>query len=540
MPRCLLFVLLTFLVAEVPVSSAGGADTVPLYGRWEREFVAQGETPTPGDVTLRAIFTGPGGEPPRLVEGFWDGDTRFKIRFMPTSHGTWRFKTESNPRLTGLDGVSGTFRCQRGEPRNPFLKRGPIRVSKNGRFFEHADGTPFFWLVDTAWNGALKSNVKDWERYLDDRRNKRFTGVQFVTTQWRTAYTDSDGQVAYTGFDRIRINPRFYQRLDARVDAVNEKGLLAVPVLLWTLGDRSYSPGQLPESEAIRLARYQVARYGAHHVAWFLPGDGRYFGENAERWKRIGRKVFDGPGHAPVFLHPQGMQWPFDAFLDENWVSAFGYQSGHGDDARTLRWIFDGPPARKWSLKRPRPVINLEPPYEAHVAYQSRKPHSAYNVRRAIYWSLLNAPTAGTSYGAHGVWSWESEPKEPLNHKGTGVAKPWHEAMQLEGSNQLRHLAELFSSLEWWTFEPDPKLVSVAFDNNDPYRHASASRSPSTKQAVVYLPKGGELTLNTRRLEKGFTAEWFDPRTGKRRAAKTSPGARYSAPDARDWVLVIR
>lgn len=527
---------LTFLVA--PVSFAGAADTVQLYGRWEHTLTAQGELTSPQEVVLQVRFEGPKGEG-RTVDGFWDGGKRFMIRFMPLSVGTWKFETIARPKIKGLDAVSGSFQCQTGSTANVFLKHGPIRVSKSGRYFEHADGTPFFWLADTLWNGALKSDAKDWDRFLDDRVSKKFTGIQFVTTQWRTAYTDSKGQVAYTGFDRIEINPRFYQRLDARVDAVNSKGLLAAPVLLWTLGDRSYTPGQLPESEAIRLARYQVARYGAHHVVWFLPGDGNYFDEHAERWKRIGRKVFDQPGHAPVFLHPQGMQWPFDAFLGEKWVSGFGYQSGHGDDARTLRWIFDGPPARQWHRKPIRPVINLEPPYEAHIAYQSRKPHSAYNVRRAIYWSLLNAPTAGVSYGAHGVWSWETEPAEPLNHGGTGLAQPWHEAMQLDGSRQLRYLAELFGGLTWWTLEPDPKLVTVDFDNNDPYRHVSASRSPSTKEAVVYAPKGGVITLKRDRLKSEFTEEWCDPRTGKRSRAKPSGGARYSTPTAQDWVLVI-
>ena len=100
-------------------------------------------------------------------------------------------------------------------------------------------------------------------------------------------------------------------------NAVNEKGLLAVPVLLWALGREKHVPGKLPEDQAIRLARYTIARYQANHVAWFLPGDGNYFGGNAERWKRIGRAVFNTPGHAPAMLHPQGMQWPWDAFLEE-------------------------------------------------------------------------------------------------------------------------------------------------------------------------------------------------------------------------------
>jgi len=407
--------------------------------------------------------------------------------------------------VAGLDGQTGRFQCRRGKATTRFLKHGSIRVSANGQYLEHADGTPFFWLVDTAWNGALLSAKEDWDTYLENRAAKKFAGVQFVTTQWRTAYTNAEGLVAYTGFDKIRINPAFYRRMDERVDAVNEKDLLAVPVLLWTLGSEKHVPGKLPEDQAIRLARYMVARYQANHVVWFLPGDGNYFGGNAERWKRIGRAVFNREGHAPVTLHPQGMQWPWDAFLDEKWVSIFGYQSGHGDDANTLRWIHSGPPSRKWRQKQARPVINLEPPYENHVAYQSRQRHTDYTVRRAIYWSLLNAPTAGSSYGAHGVWSWETSPREPQEHRGTGVAQPWHKAIEFPGSHQMKHMAELFTSIRWWELRPDNSFIETPQKGAVKPRlmHVVYTRDTSGR-ATLYLD--GEQTA-TRRVT-GSLSTW--------------------------------
>ncbi|MBN1443941.1 MAG: DUF4038 domain-containing protein, partial [Planctomycetes bacterium] len=411
------------------------------------------------ETELFATFTSPSGEA-QEVRGFWDGGDVWRIRFLPGEAGVWRYETRSTPAVQGLGGVKGELECRAGKGATRFEKHGSIRVAASGHHFEHADGTPFFWLVDTAWNGALKSKDRDWDRYLSVRARQGFTGVQFVVTQWRTAYTSADGQVAYTGHERIQIQPEFFRRIDERVAAVNARGLLAVPVLLWTLGQKQHNPGQLPEDQAILLARYIVARYAAHHVAFFLPGDGNYFGANAERWKRIGRGVFDRPGLPPVFLHPQGMQWPYDAFLEEPWLSAHGYQSGHGDDDRTLEWLHSGPPAEKWKLEPHRPVINLEPPYEDHIAYQSRQRHTDATVRRALYWSCLNAPTAGTSYGAHGVWSWETQPAEPQEHGGTGIAKPWFQAVELPGGQQVKHLSDLFQSIRWWELRPDRALVA--------------------------------------------------------------------------------
>lgn len=436
---------------------AGATRPAWQWERWETAFTA--ESAADGQSTrLEVHLTSPGGRQ-QTLDGFWDGDRVWRFRFLPDEAGRWEFHTTSRPEVPGLHGRTGAFECQPARGATRFQRHGRIGVSTDGHHFVHADGTPFFWLADTVWNGALLSTADDWQQFLENRRSKQFTAIQFVATQWRTAYTDLDGQVAHTGYESIVINPRFFQRLEQRLAAVNAHDMLAVPVLLWTLGSREHNPGQLPEDQAIRLARYQIARFQGDHVVYFLPGDGNYSGANAERWTRIGRAVFDRPGHAPATLHPQGMQWPFDAFLNERWVSFFGYQSGHGDDANTLRWIHSGPPAEKWKLEPARPVINLEPPYEDHIAYQSRQRHTDDTVRRAVYWSLLNAPTAGVTYGAHGVWSWETEPREPQEHRGTGIAQPWSVAMDLPGSRQMQVMAELFNAVDWWRLRPDSQWI---------------------------------------------------------------------------------
>ena len=489
------------------------------------------------DVTLRVEFTGPDGGQ-RHCEGFWDGDSIWRVRFSSDKMGEWTWQSQCSEDQS-LDGKKGRFTCSAYAGSNPFYQHGAVRVSDNRRHFAHADGTPFFWLVDTVWNGALLSNERDWEQFLGERVSQRFTGVQFVMTQWRAAYADAQGQVAYSGFEEIEVHPAFFQRLDHRINAINAKGLLAAPVMLWTLGKKEHNPGLLPEDQAVRLARYMVARYGAHHVIWILPGDGGYFDENAERWKRIGRGVFDTEDHAPVFTHPQGIQWPYDEFLNEKWLSAFGYQSGHGDDANALRWIHSGPPAEKWLVGPPRPLINLEPPYEDHIAYQSRKPHTDYNVRRAIYWSLLNAPTAGTSYGAHGVWSWEIAPKVPQDHDGAGVAQPWHKAVNFLGGVQMKYMAELFTCIDWWRLRP-AELVIQRPGDEEAVTHISASCSDEGDLAVIYSPTGGKITMKSGILAEGIKAQWFNPRNGKRTPAGKQQPSVYITPDHQDWVLLLQ
>jgi hypothetical protein len=524
--------ILGLLLAVALAVPSAAAEAVLLWGRWEHAFTAAAEARP--ETVLAVELTAPSGKTHRVL-GFWDGGSTWRVRFMPGEKGRWSFRTASTPAVQGLDGTNGSFECaavRRTQTR--FGKHGAVQVSGDGHYLQHADGTPFFWMGDTVWNGPLLATKADWDRFLDDRVEKRFSAIQFVTTQWRTAPADEKGQVAFTGKDRIAINPAFFQRLDERIDAINAKGLLAVPVLLWAIrGDEN--PGySLPEDQAIRLAEYMVARYGAHHVAWILPGDGNYSGANADRWKRIGRAVFGEREHAPVTLHPGGMQWPYEPFRGEKWLDFIGYQSGHGDAANVLKWIHSGPAAEEWKLQPARPILNLEPPYEDHIAYESRKPHPAYNIRRACYWSLLAAPPAGLTYGGHGIWSWETKPNTPLAHPNTGIAKPWFEAKDLPGAQHMKHLVALFESLPWQALRPAPEALAAQPAPGDPAKFVSAARTTDGKTALFYLPVGAAIRVTVE-----GRGEWFDPRTGERKAARRE-GESFTAPDTQDWALVLK
>ena len=41
----------------------------------------------------------------------------------------------------------------------------PVRIADGGYSLAHADGTPFFWLGDTVWNGLIRSSAGDWDSY---------------------------------------------------------------------------------------------------------------------------------------------------------------------------------------------------------------------------------------------------------------------------------------------------------------------------------------------------------------------------------------
>lgn len=541
-------VVLAMLATLGPVDAQPPASgEVPRWSRVERVFTSATSHADPfHDVDLRVTFTAPSGRT-TTVDGFWDGDATWRVRFAPDEIGTWSWVTTSSPATdSGLHGQRGQFRVVAPAGTTRFAQHGPVRVVKGRTFLEHADGTPFFWLADTGWNAALLSTPDEWTTYLRTRVRQRFTAVQWVATQWRAAPSgDRLGERAYTGQDRIRINPAFFRRLDDKATALEREGLLNVPVLLWAIGsgsDATVNPGySLPEPEAIRLARYMVARWQAHPVAWILPGDGDYRGEKAERWRRIGRAVFDDDTAAPVLLHPGGMQWVLDEFSAESWVDIHGYQSGHGDDDKTLRWMTEGPPARDWTRQPTRPFINLEPPYEYHVAYQSRGRITPHTVRRAIYWSLLNAPVAGVTYGGHGIWGWDDGTRTPTDHPGSGVPLPWRQAVTMPGAEQMAHLAALFTSIDFTALRPAPEALVEQPGAARPAACIAVATAPSAGVLVAYTPERAAIALRRTAVPTG-RAVWVNPRTGEREAAQaTTEGdvVRFAPTGDEDWILMI-
>lgn len=518
---------------------------VPRWGVWQGTF--EGDSQTLPTTNFVVEFTAPSGEQ-YLQPGFWDGGRRWCARFQPSEEGEWRYRTRSEPQTVSLHGQMGHFVCRQSQGDNRFLQHGPIRVSSNGHYLEHADGTPFLFLADTVWAGPLLAQEADWEVFLTDRVDKEFTGIQFMThAPCAVALTNAEGETSFTGNEIVPVNPRFFRRMDQRIERINSHGLLAVPALLWAgpwgVAEKINPGCSMPEEDLIRVARYQIARFGAYHVLWILPGDGIYEGKVAETWKRIGRAVFGDRKHAPVTLHPCGRNWPYPAFDGEAWLDVLSYQSGHRLSDAALKWNHSGPQSEAWKVTQPRPIINLEPCYEDHIAQDTMEPVTAYHVRRACYWSMLNAPTAGLTYGGHGVWSWQERRDLPFLHPRTGEAAPWHEAKDLPGAFDVMRMAECFAAIPWWQLRPAPELVAEQPGTDSPADHIAAAATENSSVAIVYIPRGGSVSLDMTGFPASVTGKWFDPSTGESGPAgraENSGTHQFAVETTADIVLVLK
>ncbi len=536
--------LLGFVISlfYFPLAAATSHGNVALWDRFEVRLESGREYTNPlYDIKeFYALFTAPSGRELQ-INGFWDGGTNWKIRSMPDEIGDWSYITVcSDNDNTGLHGITGSFTCISGESDLSIFKHGPVVSTRGSYHLQYQDGMPFFWLGCTAWNGGLKSTPKEWEHYLEQRAQFGYNVIQLVGTQWRGCDRNSHGEVAFTGSGRIELNTSFFQHFDQKMDRVNAHGHVAGLVLLWALPfgrGMELSPGYyLPDREAILLARYMVARYGAHHVCWILGGDGKYFGELEDRWKYIGQEVFKDKPQGLSTNHPFGGSWVGDLYGSEEWYDIDGYQSSHGTGQRTIDFI-NKTIAEGWKTQPAKPMINLEPCYE-EIRYAIFED----DVRNACYWSVFATPPSGITYGADGIWPWIRKGETALNHNPNLKVSTWDKAIELPGSKQIAILGAFMRGFDWWVLYPAQELLLVQPGDMDYKNHLSVLKSIDNGTILIYFPGKQEVNLL---LPPGrdYNFSWFNPVDGKTNGTGDQINGRIlniQNPLEKDAVLVLK
>ncbi len=450
-----LAVATALLVVAAGLTAAPKTPVTPQWGRFEQAFSSSVSYTNPvQEVELSATFVSPSGQTNR-VDGFWDGGSTWRIRFSPGQPGIWTFRTQSSdPANAGLNNHTGELLCSAPAGDSAFDLRGPVRVARDRRHFERADGTPFFWLADSAWDAARRSTLKDWTTYALIRENQKFAAVQWAVFSG----DEAEVQTGFTGWQRVAINPKFFRHLDEKIQALNHAGLLSVIAPFWE--SNGQPSDALPESQAALLVRYMAARWGADDVAWIIAprgGSGDSSRASAARWQRIGRDVFGDVSHAPVVLFAGQTPALLGSFRHENWVDVFGYGVGAETNNASLRWR-GSLIAGAWRTPPLHPFINVVPPGENEPAAAGRV--SADDIRKAVWSSVLSAPIAGASYAVNGVSDWNTTPGPKTPDAPANALPFWQKALFLPGAKQMTLLGNFFSTNAFWLFRPAPELLA--------------------------------------------------------------------------------
>ncbi len=554
-----------FLVFVVLALIGCGAEPAPVQGRlWMQTDVVLGAAPGYDwwEFPVRATWTHEETGEQVVVEAFQVQGDRWTIRFAPPGPGVWRFETESeDPQLDGLRGALDVGEPSEAEIESNPNARGPIRPSADGRYFEHADGTPFLLLADTLWAGNTaraglgENDDGPFFAYIDDRKAKGFTAVLMGGMHAVGDYpnepqghANEGGHVLLDG-DFERLNPAYFEYTDRRWRALHAAGLaIASPLAWWGKTDNCI----FDAAQARRLAEYFAVRYGSFNVLWALSGEYQYTfrdcGWSEADIDALGEAVQrHSPYRRPVSIHPSGQtRWgephgvqssrPFQtsSWLDHHWL-----QTGQSIDR--MFWIVERA-AENRGLEPVRPVFCSEAYYE-RVDDTEGPYHSRWQA-----WTALLSGCAGYGYGAQGVWQFRdsahTEPGKLVPHTAE-----WREAIDFEGSRQAGIAGKVLGELPWHRLLPLREALLA--DGTPAGKPTAADLAPPTHAGipgelhVAYLPRGN----GGRRIEivdeGSFSLRWVDPRTGESVAGEAveSRGGNLLLPARpqpdEDWAAIL-
>jgi Protein of unknown function (DUF4038)/Putative collagen-binding domain of a collagenase len=416
-----------------------------------------------------------------------------------------------------------------------------LNLSPNRRFLVNGDGTPFFYLGDTAWELFHRLNRSDAAYYLEDRAAKGFTVIQAVVlAEYDGLHTpNANGDLPLIDDDPLRPNEAYFKHIDAIVDCAAGFGLTIGMLPTW--GDKwnrkwGVGPEIFTPANAHAYGRWLGRRYADAPLIWILGGDRAV--ENDTHRAIVtamaeGLRASDGGAHLMTF-HPQGQQASSQYFHDADWLDFNMVQTGHSRNRDNWRTI-----AEDYARTPVKPCMDAEPGYEDHPAgFKLDNGYlDDYDVRKALYWALF-AGAHGHTYGCHPIWQFCASGRAPA----TFVRREWHEALQLPGAAQVGHARALLESRPFLSRVPDQALI--ASDPGEGSLHVQATRDADGSYALIYLPYYAPVTIDLDRLNaETLMAHWYNPRNGSARriGAQRCAGQAVFEPPAGgpDWVLVL-
>lgn len=553
---------------------------------------------------IDVVFTDPVGDarrvPAFLSRGSW------WVRYASSLPGEHRFEVEG----AGSGVVASGNVTVTADARSDGLGRhGPVRVAKDGRHFEHLDSTPFLWLADTWWD-AFTTRISD-RQFTDlaaQRAEQGFSVIQVVAGLYPEMEPFAPEGASRTGWvwerDFTMLNSGWFDEADRRVTELVRHGLVPCVVGAW---------GHYIETMGVQRMRRHwrelIARWGAYPVVWCLAGElsapsyeqmhdaasqlesghlragdavrllGRTVTSHGRRlagrrragfpdtglivqqlglrhvadsqvaaWAQVARYVDQiEPFGRPVTAHPAA-NWPIDTLaMPSDLIDFWMLQTGHS--------ALDTPATSVTQLtdtlqRRPR-----EPVLVGEVCYEGILGSSWHPTQRFLFYSHMLSGAAGHSYGAQGLWGFNT-PDYLGGIAGRWNDLTWQQAADLPGATHLGIGRRLLERLPWTHFAPHPAWVSphaTARDRIQPY----AAGSPDGTR-LIYFPAPGLMrrSLGFHRFtldhldNPDWRARYINPRTGDHEpvfaihpdqdgTATLSHGLQGPLPSKEDWLLLL-
>ena len=265
--KLLLFYLLLLLTLPIIAQSQ-----VPQWEQFETSFTLHTAKNPFTDVTLKATFTHAVSGKMITVDGFYDGDDTYRIRFMPTEQGKWTYTTRSSEQA--MNGKTGAVECVKP------INHGMVSAGMD-HDFHYADGTPYRPVGTTSY-AWIHADEQRQELTYQSLQEAAFNKLRFCVFPNNSVYElpscypfqliskqkDEKGKEQYV-WDFTRFDVHFFQHLDKCVKRLKKLDIEADLILFTPYDEGLWGFDRMTPENNIRYVRYVVARLASYSNIWW-------------------------------------------------------------------------------------------------------------------------------------------------------------------------------------------------------------------------------------------------------------------------------
>ena len=256
-------------------------------------------------VDLEAEFRSPHNDTGR-AKAFWDGGTRWVIRYSAAESGNYVWRINSS--LAGLGGRQGQFTA------TPADRVGWLRAA-NTHHFAFADETSPNNLKPHLWMGAIVAGFTSmgdpqWRSLVDTRASQHFNHLGI------TLVDDSSGANFRT--------PEFFRAAEAKIAYANGKGII-VDVAFF--GPNGLMDRLLPtHNDREKWFTYALSRLAAYDVTW----QGLEGWETYNDGRALLKEIFGYVANLDPYKHTRSSRTNASSgpLVDDGWLRYRSYQTG--------------------------------------------------------------------------------------------------------------------------------------------------------------------------------------------------------------------
>lgn len=429
-----------------------------------------------------------------------------------------------------------------------------LHISENGRYLVKADGSPFFWLGDTAWELPHRLNRDEVKQYFQSCVEKGINVVQMVALAELSGLTATN---AYGDLPLIDKNPEkpavtpgsrlnhqleydYWDHLDYIIDTAESFGIYVALLpswgsYLWENASQKADP-IFNESNATVYGEWLGERYAKQdNLIWVLGGD--RIPDSRDKLtivRNMAAGLDAGGGTQLKTYHPWGGKSSSEYFHEDDWLDFNSLQSGHASkDFANYEMV-----KKDYAKKPVKPVIDMEARYE-HLPIKFDPDNGyfdGYDARQAAYWSVF-AGAFGHTYGHNSIWQMYG----PGHPSAIHASVHWSDALEANGRSSLKWLKMLMESRPADSRVPDQSLIK-----NDYEGELRIAALRGEDYAFIYSSAGKAFTVNMGKISGNkVAAHWYNPRTGASELSgsyRNAGSATFTPPSegrGHDWVLIL-